>query len=431
MPPPPPLELYLLTFNCARNLVSPQLLAPHLLHALATASTSLPSILAISLQEVAPIAYSFLGGSYLLPYYARVVEAVQQAAKSRGGELETYSVVAIRNVGLTALMVFARQEVAERVSVLQEAEVGVGVWEMGNKGAMGIRLGYTGDDGVVEMTFVAAHLAPMESAVLRRNQDWENIVRGLVFAGGESEKTKTLHSSNNDARDDEQEGLLADSSPSQGQSSLYTPTSHVFFFGDLNYRTHTTPPNPTDYKTFPQPSITSASSPLHLSTHLSTDQLQHERLAGRTLHGFSEEAIDFPPTYKYSEKESDDSTTWAWARHRWPSWCDRILYIPTPGLKVHTYTTLPLEACKTSDHRAVALSISLDPRPVEVEESDIRRNPPFGLKGDWEAKRAAARRREVVVGLASWAVLTNEGRAGLVGSVVGALVLWWVVCTLR
>lgn len=54
-------ELYLLSFNCARTLVDPQSLAPSFFDALPKGAP-LPDLVAISLQEIAPIAYSFLGG---------------------------------------------------------------------------------------------------------------------------------------------------------------------------------------------------------------------------------------------------------------------------------------------------------------------------------------------------------------------------------
>lgn len=159
------------------------------------------------------------------------------------------------------------------------------------------------------------------------------------------------------------------------------------------------------------------------------DELTQERIASRTLHGFAEQPITFPPTYKYSPSASlpgptasqDPSTealvvkepsAWTWAKHRWPSWCDRILFYPPTNLVAGIYTALPL--LPSSDHRGVALHITLDLNGEEEEiDHDLRLEPPFPIDPNWEARRAVARRYEIVVGVASWFALTAEGNASL------------------
>lgn len=165
---PAPLELYLLTFNCGRALIDPKLLGTNLFTAWPKDRQDLPDVLAISLQEVAPIAYSFLGGRYLLPYLERVEESVRVAGGKSGGGEAVYERLEVHNVGMTVTMVFVRQEIKDRVTRMETAGVGVGAWEMGNKGGVGIRV--TIDDKK-EITFVGMHLAPMEGMVIRRNQD--------------------------------------------------------------------------------------------------------------------------------------------------------------------------------------------------------------------------------------------------------------------
>lgn len=172
-----PLDLYLLTFNCGRALIDPELFGSHLFHAWPEDKVELPDIIAISLQEVAPIAYSFLGGSFLAPYLHRFEEAVAAAAASKRKGLEhvdKYERLIVRNVGMTVLMVLAKREVKERVDWIQAGGCGVGVWEMGNKGGVGVRIGI--DEK--ELTFVAMHLAPMEDALKRRNEDWNVMSAG-------------------------------------------------------------------------------------------------------------------------------------------------------------------------------------------------------------------------------------------------------------
>lgn len=165
------INTYLLTFNCARHQVNPEALAVSLFDALPQAA-AIPDVLAISLQEVAPIAYSFLGGSYLKPYFDRITTTVHLAAHlhSHGGERLEH--VATRSLGLTALVIFAKPQFRERIQYIQAAGAGVGVWNMGNKGAVAMRLGVSrpGSEDTLDLTFVAAHLAPHEDAYAERNK---------------------------------------------------------------------------------------------------------------------------------------------------------------------------------------------------------------------------------------------------------------------
>ncbi len=361
---------------------------------------------------------------------------------------------------MTAIMVFVLRDQTAQVRWLETAGVGVGVHEMGNKGAVGVRTGYSIGDSTVDITLVSAHLAPMEDRTQRRNEDWMNIVRGLVFtpvsptAVRETTAQRLPQESSSDT-----EPLVAaapeeDSIPPM--SGLYTPTSHLFFAGDLNYRTSTTKPSPNAYLTWPQPTK-DTTAPEHYSQLLPSDQLSRERKAGRTLHGLQEAPIDFPPTYKYSDEArslastkdygDNEPDTWLWAKHRVPSWCDRILYLDLPSwmkaqspstkIQAHGYRALPLMA--TSDHRAVACSFSIPaqaiPEPTAQEEEeaikeDVRTMPPFDINPHWRERRETARVKEVVVGLASYLALTWEGRGILLAILFGALGGWAIVKSL-
>lgn len=435
-----PLEIYLLTLNCARTLVDPALLGASFFSAWPSRKAELPDVVAISLQEVAPIAYSFLGEAWIGSYLQRVEESLRVATRKRGegGSGDEYTKIATHSVGMTAALVFVKENLVDRVRRVEKAGVGVGVWEMGNKGGVGIRLDLDGTD----LTFVAMHLAPMEELVQRRNQDWKDIVQGLVFGDA-----------TNDPRGTETEPLLKE----QTTSGLYRPKSRIFLFGDLNYRTSHLAPTISAHKTFPQPALPAdpMNNRIPLPELLARDQLTQERLAGRVLHGFEEAPITFPPTYKYShtraevpgpqagkanstateEEEEEDEvegvevqepSVWTWAKHRWPSWCDRILYYPPTGIKAGRYTALPL--LPSSDHRAVALHVTLQPTSQnQTIQDDLREKSPFTIDEHWKARRAAARRYEVVVGMASWVVLTSEGQATVAGLLGGALAVYFLV----
>ncbi|TLD38967.1 DNase I-like protein [Venturia nashicola] len=423
-----PLELYLLTFNCGRALIDPQLFGVHLLQAWPKDNAvNLPDIIAISLQEVAPIAYSFLGGSFLVPYLQRFEEAVASASASASEDKElghVYETLIVRNVGMTVLMLFVKKEVKERVKWIQAGGCGVGVWEMGNKGGVGVRIGI--DDK--ELTFVAMHLAPMEGSVKRRNEDWKNIVQDLVFenVSQDSVSPKAITSGEN-------EPLLANSKPTvQDGHGIYKAQNIIFLAGDLNYRTSHEPPSKWSHHTYPQPqgfkqagTAGSQLERLELQALLERDQLTAELAAERTLHGFTEQPIDFAPTYKYSIGDlamavEEPADRWTWSKHRWPSWCDRILYLPPAAVIPHVYNSLPL--FPSSDHRGVALSVTIPAKSdsEHVAELDVREHPPFELSTDWRSRRSKARTLEIIVGIASYLALTYEGYAILVGIIGGA-----------
>lgn len=297
----------------------------------------------------------------------------------------------------------------------------MGVAEMGNKGAVGARFTYHKGDSYTELAFVAAHLAAMEDAVLRRNEDWKNIVRRLVFAS--SPKDSRVSTSG------ETQPLL---SISAHDGSIYKPTSHLFLAGDLNYRTSTTKPTPADCTdSFPQPDHAS------LTPLFERDQLNRERMAGRTCHGLVEAQVTFPPTYKYQHKDpfltpDAELSAWPWASHRWPSWCDRILYLDIPAwmhsqspdaaIITHKYTALPL--FPSSDHRPVALDVSLPLVPIpepDEETDDPRANPPFTVDINWKSRRDRARVLELLSGSSLYLTTTAEGGGLVLAMVVGAI----------
>lgn len=454
------LETLFLTFNCGRELVDPTYFSASLIKSLSK-QQSPPDLIILSLQEIAPISYSFLGGAFLAPYFDRFANAVQKTARSWGQDGLNYETVLASNVGMTAIMILAPPTIAGNINWTETGGTGVGMWEMGNKGAVGARLGYTPAAGAeeVELTFVAAHLAPMEDACDRRNADWKNINENLVFTAV-PQALKTRAKLTTSSSSEEVEPLLSSATDESTKPetteihTLITPSSYAFFGGDLNYRTSDLPPHPDDHTSWPQRNNPSTD-PKHYSHMLPNDQLTRERKAGRTLHHLTESAITFPPTYKYSSAAqqqalqksralqkadkysaepiptADDDADWIWAKHRYPSWCDRVLYLnpPFPGTQptVHSYTSLALQP--SSDHKPVALYFSI-PLKALPKSGDAWVKSPFPVKAGWKERRAAARRREVVVGIAAYVALTWEGRAMLLGTVLAVIGAWAAVRSL-
>ncbi|KAI9694381.1 MAG: hypothetical protein M1820_008981 [Bogoriella megaspora] len=451
------LDLCILTFNCGRTLIDVSSFALLVLDPLFDSSA--PDIVVLSLQEIAPIAYSFIGGTWLDPYLNSFVDALHITAQSHGGN--TYENIVSKNVGMTALLVFVKADVVDKIKEVDVGGVGVGWLEMGNKGAVGTRLRWAGseEDQDSYTTFVAAHLAPMEEKFERRNQDWENIIRNLVLTSERSVATSNSRPSTSVVAEEQQPLLSSATSASSSQHRIYDSSSYFFLAGDLNYRTRDTPPPPDAYKYYPRPT-SDRSSPSHYSQYLTTDQLTRERLAGHTLQHLSEVPIDFPPTYKYEQpshseysnelstartqdsangstvpdsllaarnaKHSPDpyaTETWIWAKHRAPSWCDRILFFASPALKIGKYKAMPLLA--SSDHRAVVLSAKIEASSLNAGTEG--KQSPFAINPNWKSQRDTARRRELIVGVIAYAATTIEGTmiviAVGIGLFAGALAL--------
>lgn len=397
------------------------------------------------------MSYGLIGGSMLTPYTNRAEDAVEIAARKLAHEIpprgkRIYTKVAQRAIGMVVLMAFALDPSA--VTNVRGGEVGLGVSGMGNKGAAGLRFAYKDgkSGGETELTFIAAHLAAMESELERRNEDWANIVRGLVLTPISSPSASSpKRITNGQAEGSEESEALIKSSDESNEEGIFSPTSHLFLAGDLNYRTSILKPAPEDHTTsFPQPHHLLPSSQ-NFRIYYQRDQLNQERAAGRTCHGLNEFPVTFPPTYKYdsydlttsthSIKDDDDITGWwAWAEHRWPSWTDRILYLdfpswmpePRPRIELGRYVALPL--FETSDHRAVALScrVPLVPIPqpdIEAEKErgnrDPRIVPPFERENEWRSKRALARKEEVMAGCSMFLTSTWEGWLIMIGTIAG------------
>ncbi|KAJ6443919.1 inositol 5-phosphatase [Purpureocillium lavendulum] len=404
--PPSTLDLLVLTFNCAKNLINPGVFATHLASAFGQNATGLPDLVVFQ---------AFIGDYFLNPYVARFDEAINLAALRHDGEADErqrlqdvvsvtpteesastgkrYTLVRAHNVGYTAILLFAKDP--NRVRDLQEAEVGFGAAEMGNKGAVGLRALYDAGKGdgahSTELTFVATHLAAMEWNLPRRNANWAAIMRGLTFDNPEAvvqrmrsrEGTSPAGSSSEedeDGEESERHRLLHDDHHRRHLElqrqlhdiSVFKPSSHLFVAGDLNYRISTVSPTPNSAF----PSLDPASEQYY-PTFFPLDQLTRERTAGRTMHGLTEHEVRFPPTYKYdvqggSSQDDDgmpgaEAVPWKFAPHRYPSWTDRVLYLDlppwvrasseAPQMRVREYDALPV--VRTSDHRAVFLRVDV------------------------------------------------------------------------
>lgn len=177
---------------------------------------------------------------------------------------ESYSLIAKAvNVGV-ALLVYAREDtVASIVRDVQTQWAACGPAWMGNKGAVAVR--FRIDDEVY--TFVNAHLTAHLPNYERRTQDWADIVSSTLFPPLPRSKSKAY-------------------------STIYDST-HVFFFGDLNFRLDV--PKTLNRPDFERMARTAEGR----KQLLQYDQLVRAQREGRIPPMKEAPLWDFQPTYKF------------------------------------------------------------------------------------------------------------------------------------
>ncbi|POS73226.1 endonuclease/Exonuclease/phosphatase [Diaporthe helianthi] len=563
MDPGASLDLFVLTFNCAKTIIDVDVFARHLQNALLQHGqkrqgedpVGLPDLVVFSLQEISPLPQSFVGGYLLNPYLmpfkealnlaAGQVEEQQQAqpqpqpatgaASRRSSRPQPslqraststlsnlwrrqqdypYKLVASRNVGMTAIMMFARKP--DAIHHMQFAECAFGVADMGNKGAIALRVTYSGtghqregqdeaaEQRTTEITFVATHLAAMEYNLRRRNANWASVVSSCTFGNPKDIVSPMYHDDEigyknsieastksgggkqtdggqdiDEPSPDELQRLIKrrqtfksmpkDEASRLHDSTIFKPGSHLFVAGDLNYRVSTTsPPNMAPFPTLDD-----------YMYFFENDQLTEERLAYRTLHGLSEAEVKFPPTYKIKHLGPNkideaankdevraggkDVVPWKWAPHRWPGWCDRVLYLDIPPwakrrpgtadveIVVHKYNSMP--TMLSSDHQPVFLRVSvplltpeeLSPGPEDLTEDteysegeegeglsagngrDPRVHLPVPVDLNAARRRASARKKELMTGMTTLFFSTREGAVVLSTLAIVSLMTWWLL----
>lgn len=317
-----------------------------------------PDIVAIGFQELLPLHLGLAGLSHSVinERDAHIRTQIETHAPNN----ESYSLVAKAvNVGV-AVLVYARDDtVARRVCDVQTQWTGCGPAYMGNKGAVGIRFRLSNHGSKVGevFTFVCAHLTAHEPNLAHRIADYNHIVRTLLFSP-------------------------APSGPCHQATTMYS-TSHLFFFGDLNFRI-SMPSSPASGR---RPSEEVLSMLMDEKTREALkeyDQLINARRNGQVFMGLREGPFwAFKCTYKYKLGEVDK-----YNEKRIPSWTDRIMYATytdAPGSTEHSninnilYTSIP--SYTTSDHKPV-ISMLLLPRPVSntpegSDTSEVESLPPM------------------------------------------------------
>ncbi|KIL69877.1 hypothetical protein M378DRAFT_157119 [Amanita muscaria Koide BX008] len=293
-----------------------------------------PDIVAVGFQELLPLHLGFAGLSSSVIDNRNVHILSQIEAHAPNGE--RYSLIAKEvNVGV-ALLVYGRDDgVARRATDVQNRWTGCGPAWMGNKGAVGIRFRVPGENGEFgeTFTFVCAHLTAHAVKLQDRVADYRHIVRTLLFPP----------------------------LPLSNTPSTIFDSSHLFFFGDLNFRLDIPPAHPLrSMITNDQfgEALTSEDTRVQVREY---DQLTIEKRKSTIFVGLHEgEFWKFKCSYKYLLGEVDK-----YDYRRVPAWTDRVLFAShgdSPDedkskTDVLLYTSIP--SYTTSDHKPVVCLLHL------------------------------------------------------------------------
>ncbi|XP_009082769.1 PREDICTED: phosphatidylinositol 3,4,5-trisphosphate 5-phosphatase 2-like [Acanthisitta chloris] len=225
-----------------------------------------------------------------------------------------YRVVALQCLWSIKIVVLVKPEHERRISHVHTSSVKTGIANtLGNKGAVGVSFLFNG----TSLGFVNCHLASGSEKTHRRNQNYSDILHSLALGD------KRL-----------------------GGFDLTLRFTHLFWFGDLNYRLD------MDVQ-----DILAHVTKRDFQALLAVDQLTLEREKNKVFLQFSEGEISFPPTYRY-ERGSRDTYVWQKFKHTGtrinvPSWCDRILWKSHPETHLVCNSYGCTDDIVTSDHSPV------------------------------------------------------------------------------
>lgn len=226
-------------------------------------------------------------------------------------------------------VIYIKNEHFSMVSEISTEYVTLGILGvMGNKGAVAIR--FKAYDSY--FVFVNCHLAADPTMVDRRNQDFQEICKRMVFPIQSKYKDYQSYAISNpwvpgimDCKPynfaaQYQIGNLPTSEQFVYGFNRFTTSifdcDHLFWMGDLNYRVTV---SEKEAKEILKASL--------VSDLLKYDQLIIEKQQNRAFFGFQEAVITFQPTFKYDVGTNQFDSS---EKKRAPSFTDRILNLQNP-----------------------------------------------------------------------------------------------------
>mmetsp|Transcript_17382 Transcript_17382/g.35862 ORF Transcript_17382/g.35862 Transcript_17382/m.35862 type:complete len:2102 (+) Transcript_17382:50-6355(+) len=251
-----------------------------------------------------------------------------------------YVLLSVNSLWGIHLVIIVRSDLKQRITNLSSSTEATGIAHiLGNKGgvATGIVI-----DKTTSLAFVTCHLAARVTRLHTRQENYEEIVRGLHIDG-------SAHSAK----------------PVKNIDFLHQ-FDHVFWFGDLNYRidmgSHGTA------KEFKKTVKLALSDEARYKLQ-DYDQLRKQMHGKSVMCDFEEGAIDFAPTYRMNKGKSGYNNK----KNQNPSYCDRVLWRSLPGAAPQLYQTVYSSAAtlNQSDHRPVLAAFAMNTREPFVARTPI------------------------------------------------------------
>ncbi|KAI7898816.1 Endonuclease/exonuclease/phosphatase [Cokeromyces recurvatus] len=283
------------------------------------------------------------------------VKGIIDSLKNNG---EDYYKVESKQLVTMLIVIIAKKKHKPFISEVTSTYAGVGLMNMmGNKGGISVRFRFYDS----YLCFVTSHLAAFTDRTEKRNQDFTEITKRLVFPYQHDPITEYISYSWNDGGDEgvsflESNNVIRNWST---DASIFH-NDFLIWCGDLNYRINL---NEAIIKNYIRQD--------KLDVLLDYDQLSIERKAGRTFPMFEEGQITFPPTYKYDAGTNQYDTS---EKRRAPSWTDRILWkkerkdIDKQNLKLLSYADCM--EMMMSDHKPVRALIELNIRKINSQQQE-------------------------------------------------------------
>lgn len=311
------------------------------------ATVSDPDLLVLGFQELDLSTEALLYASSTVKEDAWV-EAILAGLGERG---ILYEKLASKQLVGMLIVAIAKKSRLSCFGDIRFSAAGAGIMGiMGNKGATAMRMSYTPlaqeiSPSHTVLTFVNAHLAAFDEMVERRNFDFHDLSRRLVF-----DQTDELDSNSyaNTALETRTVGLF--------ESDV------LFWMGDLNYRIDLADGDVREL-------LASSPGTGNFPILLKYDQLKTAIASGKAFAEFSEHAITHMPSYRYASNTSADSL--GYDRKRKPAWTDRILHMSAPGVPVTQRSYCSHPQITMSDHRPVSADFDLNVSIVDKQRREI------------------------------------------------------------
>ncbi|KAJ8488584.1 hypothetical protein ONZ51_g3464 [Trametes cubensis] len=255
------------------------------------------------------------------------------------------------------LVIITKKRLRACFSEIRTCSVGAGIMGMlGNKGATAARLLFTPlpsgpsaadyEGRPVTLTFVNAHLAAFDEMFDKRNADFHDLSKRLLFDSG----------------------IVADESVPGGGNG-YGPatiqlrvfdTDALFWLGDLNYRLML---QDADIRAL------LASEELqeeNIRTLRRFDQLVFAMRSKKAFEDFEELPIAHPPSYRFAGGVLTDRLGYDLKRK--PAWTDRILHMASSAISVKQLDYSSHPTITMSDHRPVSAAFEVQAPELAIQE---------------------------------------------------------------